>query len=358
MNPRELKRRLDEFQAHVWDHTSDDFQTSFDVVEPISGDDMRLLDEVCDALAAGKKDTEIALIIGMHASVEPESLYTVLRVSGLTRSKPISDLRAGIAASLVKIPGKVINLPNDPAVWAVAGPYVAQRSRTVLTHVASLTSAQRHRAYQAINAAAWPGWIRQQRAKLSGHQPEQRAALMLVNLGIPFEPSEKATNPLCADAQFEHLSFDLVVPNATRPKVVMRSTVQTSNIGVFGQARAAEVVGAVQTLSNLRAANRPELVALVDGVGFTSNPRGLEGVLQHVDEFCQFATLWKFAALAATATRRKIEVALPSGHEREHRAFISGTGSVVTFAVLTDKWMRQHRTAALVPAGEAMIRVL
>jgi hypothetical protein len=358
MNQRELKKRLAEFDTHVWDHTKDAFQSSFDVEDPLTAEDLALLSQLADAVKGGKDDGELADIIATAAAVEPSLLHTVMRLSGLTRSKPISDLRASSASSVVKIPTKAILLPNDPAVWAIAGPYVAERARRALAPVASLRKADRERAFEAMNVAAWPGWVRQKRAKLSGHQPEQRAATLLFNLGIPFEPAEKRTNPLCADAQFQNLSFDLVVPDVSHPKIVMRSTVQTSNIGQFGQSRAAEVVGAVQTLANLRAADRPELVALVDGVGFRSNPKGLEGVLQHVDQFCQFATLWKLASLAAGATKVKIEIALPKGHEKEHKAFIDDQPGGVKFTRLTAAWLAKYPAATYSPAGEAVIRTI
>lgn len=357
MNARELKRRQNEFHAHLWDHTSDDFQTAFDVVEPLVTEDFKVLDTLCALIKDGKDDGDLAKAIGVGAAARAETLYTVLRLSGLTKSKPVTDLKASIAATVVRIPGDAIRFPNNPAVWAVAGPYVAERARRALSPVARLGAVERHAAFEAMNIAVWPHWIRQKRAKLSGHQPEQRAATMLYNLGIGFEPEDKYTNPLCADAQFQNLSFDLVVPNVRKPKLVMRSTVQTSNIGQFGQSRAAEVIGAVQTLSNLRAADRPELVALVDGVGFNSNPKGLEGVLQHVDEFCQFATLWKLAAMAATATKTRIEIALPRGHAKEHKSFIDDQSSAVKFTALKQEWLATHASET-VPAGEAVTRPL
>lgn len=357
MNQRELRKRLAEFHAHIWDHTKDDFQTAFDTEDPLTDEDIAVLDDLCGFIKAGKDDTDLANAIGVCASLHEETLLTVMRLSGLTKSKPVSDLKASVAASVVRIPGEAIRFPKDPAVWAVAGPYIAERARRALAPISSLSRRDRHSAYEALNVAVWPHWVRQKRAKLSGHQPEQRAATMLYNLGIPYEPEEKRTNPLCADAQFQNLSFDLVVPDANQPKLVMRSTVQTSNIGQFGQSRSAEVVGAVQTLANLRAADRPELLALVDGVGFNSNPKGLEGVLQHVDEFCQFATLWKLAALAAGATKTKIEIALPNGHAQEHKAFVDDMPVSIKFTTLNKSWLEQH-TGNTVPAGEGFARPL
>jgi len=51
VNAREPRRRLDEFQTHVWDHTKDDFQAAFDDPDPLSVEDISLLDQLCDLIS-------------------------------------------------------------------------------------------------------------------------------------------------------------------------------------------------------------------------------------------------------------------------------------------------------------------
>lgn len=170
-----------------------------------------------------------------------------------------------------------------------------------------------NRAMEALNQATWPGFIRQERAKRSGHEAEGRVALLLLSARMQFEPAEKADNPLCRDAQIDGLSFDIVVPNVKKPKLLFKATVHTSNIGQYGESKDhLEVDEARRWIDGKYGANdRPVLVALIDGVGFESNRAGLDGVLEKADEFCQFRTIWKILVLASSALERKLTLLLP-----------------------------------------------
>ena len=63
-------------------------------------------------------------------------------------------------------------------------------------------------------------------------------------------------------------------------------------------------------------------MALIDGVGFTSNAAGLKGVLTAADEFCQYRTLWKAAVVCLHRLRRSMQLYLPEGEPDVHRAFL------------------------------------
>jgi hypothetical protein len=149
-------------------------------------------------------------------------------------------------------------------------------------------------------------------------------ATMLSECEIPFEPKEKADNPLCPDEQINGVSFDIVVPDAENPRVCMKATVHTSNIGQFGESKDhLEIDEARRMLdSDFDAKDRPLLLALVDGIGFTSNRAGLDGVLRKADEFCQYGTLWKAAVICASAVKMNIQIELPDAEAKRHDAFL------------------------------------
>ncbi len=121
-------------------------------------------------------------------------------------------------------------------------------------------------AFEALNQATYPGWIRQQWAKLSGHEAEYRLAVLLDECGFPFEPQEKKDNPLCQDATVFNVSFDVVVPNAREPRMCVKATVHTSNIGQFGESKDAlemsEAAGMLDEHFRLRSAPPSLLTAL------------------------------------------------------------------------------------------------
>ena len=198
----------------------------------------------------------------------------------------------------------------------------------------SLTSG-RGQALEALNQATWSGWIRQERAKRQGHEAEYRLAVLFSALDFPFAPKEKAENPLTKDAQVNGISHDLVVPNMDAPLVCVKSTVHTSNIGQYGESKdALEISEASDTLRSNFPQNTPTLVAMIDGIGFRSNRAGLNGVLSNSQEFCQFRTLWKAAAIAASRLGIEITVKLPGEHIESHRAFLERCGQSVNIQPL------------------------
>lgn len=247
----------------------------------------------------------------------------LLQICGLTRNKILSDLRASASAKGLVIPSSYQRIASTTG-WAIAGPYLLTRLRAVFGRVNNATLRMGH-VFEALNQATWPGYIRQQRAKLSGHEAEYRVAILLSSLEIPFVPQEKAENPLCRDAQIGGISFDLVVPSVLNPAIVVKSTVHTANIGQFGESKdhlemseARDWIDATFTGSS-----KPTLLAFVDGVGFRSNRAGLDGVLTKSDEFCQFRSIWKAVVIAAKRLDLPIKVAVPRPTIDEFSDFIS-----------------------------------
>ena len=346
-----LAARRAEFASHLWDHTTDPFQTGFDERRPLSEEELSALRQITAAVGEGKSDEALADVILGLTRYAPEVLLSLMQVCGLTRNKIITDLRASVATAGMRVPATPAGLPRSP-VWRIAGPYLAFRLRKVLEPLTGRTAGPLDDALEALNQATWPGYIRQQRAKMQGHEAEFRLATLLVALDLPFEPLEKADNPLCRDAQLHGVSFDLVVPSVREPRVCLKSTVQTSNIGQFGESKGALEVTEAQDMLARRYAESPALVAMVDGVGFRSNRAGLDGILERADEFCQFATAWKFALVAAASVGLGLEVGLPAGHEQEHASFLERYLQSVRVVPLADDTRAQ---AGAVGAGEAIV---
>lgn len=353
-----VRVRRHEYDLHVWDHTQDVFQASFDLRRPFSELELEVLDSLASGIGSGMDDVELARALKKVLASDPEPLFAVMQAAGLTRNKIITDMKASSAARGLRVPGKPIDLLRVPGTWEVAGPYLAFRVRKVLEPVATLPSKARRLIFEAINQATFPGWIRQERAKRQGHEAEARIATMLAKLGIPFVPEEKADNPMCRDAQINGISYDLVVPDLSNPVMVLKSTVQTANIGQFGESKAdLEVSQAITSLDDAFGGKRPLLLAMIDGVGFRSNVAGLHGVLANADEFCQFETLWKAAVIAAHGVGEVVTVALPKGHAAEHHEFLGKFAGAVKLVDLSDRF-RAADPASLVDAGEALLRIV
>jgi hypothetical protein len=311
-----LAMRRQEFDAHLWNHSTDAFQMAFDDRRALADDEVEALEPVLAILREGGLDGQVARALQRALSIDPRLVYIIMQLVGLTRNKILNDLKAATVASEVKVPSSPENLHRRPAVWELAGPYLARRLRTVLGPIASLGTSNYPAAIEALNQATWPGWIRQERAKRQGHEAEGRLATLLASLDIPFQPEAKADNPLCPDVIVQQVSFDLVVPSAAEMRLCLKSTVQTSNIGQFGESKGAlEVVEAIHMLREHYGHDRPQLLAMVDGIGFRSNRAGLDGILTGADEFCQFATIWKAAVIAADAVGARVALDLPDAEE-------------------------------------------
>ena len=342
-----------EFERHLWDHAADAFQAQFDERRQLTADEGIYLASVYKA--AINPDEADALKALRKAILAREGGFAlVLQLCGLTRNKILVDLKASaeVRKKGVKLPSAFNKLTN-PEPWKVAGPYVLARLRTVLGQVAQRDNAI-EAVFEALNQATWPGYIRQERAKRSGHEAEYRIATLLASLEIPFEPFEKADNPLCRDVQIDGISFDIVIPSGVDPGIVIKSTVHTANIGQYGESKDhLEITEARAWIDNRYGKGAPPtLLAFIDGVGFHSNRAGLEGVLKNSDEFCQFKTIWKVAMIASSKLSLPVEVALSSD-------------TIIEFADFIKRWDLSSRIIDIsnvksvvgwIEAGDALIR--
>lgn len=347
--PDELEPLVDEFKNHVWNHMEDPFQVGFDQRRALSDEELAVLIRAVRAVRDSKSEGDLVRGLESLLRDDPEAIYPLMQLLGLTRNKIITDLRGALATNQeAKVPGKAHSLVERPEVWKAAGPYLAKRIRVVLAHLVAIEDeGALVGALEAMNQATWPGWVRQERAKRQGGEAEGRLAILLASLGIPFEPEEKKDNPLCPDATIDGVSFDIVVPTVEDPGMCVKATVHTANIGQYGESKDALEVAEARQVLNQRSPT-PQLVALIDGVGFFSNTAGLHGVLGGADEFCQFATLWKGAVVAAHASGRKVALVLPDPDR--HQGFLDRYSDSVELLERIDddpNWQ---------DAGEAMIR--
>ena len=347
-NDETLQQRRDEFEEHIWNHAEDPFQVAFDHCPQLSHFEHATLRGVLEQLAVDATDEQIAHVIRDQMNKDPNSVFILMRLVGLTRNKIIQDLKAATAGSGLRIPSSADKLNRKAAIWQIAGPYLARRLRTVLLPLVQGDRGSQAQAFEAMSQATWPGWIRQERAKRQGHEAEHRLASVFYDLDIPFEPKEKVSNPLCRDAQIEAVSFDLVSPGVARPLLCFKATVHTANIGQYGESKdALEMEEASKTLGTLDP--QPTLMALIDGVGFRSNRAGLDGVLQVADEFCQFSTLWKAVVVYASRTDRRVTLYLPD--PASHVTFLSRYSEAVLLQ------SNPCRTQASVNVGEAVLQL-
>jgi len=238
-----------------------------------------------------------------------DRLVILLQLVGLTRNKIIQDIKAHARNEKLKVstssPEALFNTRTGAN---LASQYLANQLIRVFGHTKGRCNSE---LLEALNQATWLGYIRQERAKRSGHEAEYRLACILNDLGLPFAPKEKADNPLCRDAQVDGVSYDIVSPSVANPLMRVKATVHTSNIGQYGESKdALEMREAVESI-NKSGSSDITLLAFIDGVGFESNSAGLDGVLTDSDEFCQFRTMWKAAAIAAVKSNRRVRVALP-----------------------------------------------
>ena len=335
------KRR--EFDTHVWNHSADAFQQAFDFKESLTPRELNLLENLIQALGIGEK--EFSKVLTSEIKREPFLILPILQVVGLTRSKILTDLKAmGLS-----VPSKPEGLINKSDAWGVSVEYLSVRLTKVLKPLFSLDKKSRIVSLEALNQATWPGWIRQERAKRQGHEAEGRIAQLFFNLGLMFEPKEKATNPLCKDIQLDSVSFDLISPSEKKVGLCIKSTVQTSNIGQFGESKGAlEIIEAREMLERNYKNRKVILMAMVDGIGFQTNTAGLHGILENATEFCQFKTIWKAGVVAAYAQNLKVELNIPDIHE--HEEFLGRYSSAISLT-------KEDSLEVMLEAGEGFIRL-
>lgn len=341
-----VKKRRIEFEKHIWNHADDAFQQSFDLKAPLSDEHLKNLGLILEAISEGNDDSSISDLIAAQLGQDPDFLYPLLQVAGLTRNKPKSDLTAPLAAEGIKVPTKIELFVKRPQVWALAGPYLVKRLKTVLSSLVGVPDEVLAGVFEAMSQATWPGYVRQERAKKSGGYAEQRIAIMLRQLRLPFQPEQKALDGLTSDAHFAGESFDLVIPNERAPRICIICMAHSSNIGQYGESKADDARRAMEALA--ATADPPMLLVFADGVGFYSNSAGLDTILGHADEFFQFETLWKCAVVAAYTLGIELEIVLPD--ESEHQAFLNTYSAAVRLADSADD------SPGWVEAGEALVR--
>jgi hypothetical protein len=350
----DLKRRLAEFSANIWNHAEDDFQKTFDMPSPLEASEINAFTELL--LAASQVRVGKALGKNLDEKMRqlldknPEFVNRLVQMLGLTRNKVLQDIKGHAGSTGIKAKTSTLNAAiSDPETWQRVANYF--RPRIISLDAALGEKIPLQGVLSAINLVTWPGYIRQERAKRMGHEAERRSAEILHALGIPFEPQSKRLNPLSPDVQINGISFDLVVPSVTAAQVVIKSTVHTANIGQYGESKDnLEIKQALQSLTKAYGKRRPVLVAGIDGVGFYSNRAGLQGVLTTADEFFQFKTIWKLVAIAANRVGGSFIFALPDIALASHKDFIQRyTSAAVTFTRLRDAG------AAWIDAGEAKI---
>ncbi len=335
--------RRKEFDAHVWNHSDDAFQAAFDERRHLHREEKAFLDVLVKALATSSDEFARKLTSGIQKN--PEFILPLLQLCGLTRSKIVTDLTA---MGHPRISGPETLVAREK-MWPDATKYLEISLKRVMLPIVHLEDELRHAIYDSLNQATWPGYVRQERAKKQGHEAEGRMARLLDALNLSFAPLEKATNPLCRDIQIHGVSFDLISPNPDSPRLFIKSTVHTSNIGQYGESKdALEIEEASQMLKTKFKNKKPVLLAMVDGVGMQTNTAGLHGVLGTADEFCQFKTIWKVAVLAAEAQDRQVQIYLPD--KDVHTGFLSRHSSGAQL-------LTKMPNSPLVEAGEAYIKL-
>ncbi len=323
-----LDERRVEFKQFVWNHAIDEFQVKYDECPPLPRPLIHWLRGLITPKNLGDA-TAMAAAIRAAVEAKPEYLLRLLQILGLTRNKIITDLKPTIRSENLKVavskPGAIFRSDEGAK---LASDYLAPKVMAVFQGFSDTPSTD---CLRALNQATWPGYIRQQRAKESGHEAERRVAFLLFECGLPFEPEEKLDNPKCGDALIDGISYDIICPKADLALMRVKSTVHTSNIGQYGESKDdLEIREARQSIDADPDRERITLVAMIDGVGFESNTAGLNGVLRTADEFCQFRTIWKIAVIAAAKAGRPVTVALPESQMAQFVDFCGRHGAKLT----------------------------
>jgi hypothetical protein len=345
-------QKINEFNNNVWNHSEDAFQLSFDDRRSLSESELTFLNKIYLMISENEPEEKIlSFLRSSFLNDDFKSLELLLQIIGMTRTKIVSDLKGivGADSSEYKL-SKYTTVVRDAKTWNLAGPYLLKKVKKVF--LANIKIDPMNRIYEALNQATWPGYIRQERAKRSGHEAESRMALLLADLKISFVPFEKADNPLCPDIQINNISFDIVIPNIDNPKICVKSTVHTSNIGQYGESKDHLEVDEARRMvdEHYSEKERPIIFAFIDGVGLQTNRAGLEGVLEKSDEFCQFKTIWKLIIAALYYTNKKCELFLDHDSINNHKEFLEKYKTCFT--------LKDEIDPSSIEAGEAKIFLL
>lgn len=347
IDPSDRRREFNDF---VWNHAADAFQAKFDKCAALTGSETAVLTHLLtdeNLNDANRLSGAIRAAVTADRSV----VRRLLQIVGLTRNKIIQDIKA-----YVRVNGEEVSLSSPEAIFNsdiganLGSGYLAQQIIRVFSHAKGQVTPG---MLEALNQATWPGYIRQERAKRMGHEAEYRLACLLRDCGLAFAPGEKAENPLCSDIIIDGMSYDLVSPSATDPKLRIVATVHTANIGQYGESKDdLEIRKAITAMETAGDRGDVTLMAFIDGVGFESNTAGLTGVLANADEFCQFRTIWKAAVIAASKIGKGSRVAIPAKHHGRFKAFCDRYG-----ASLVDRDTLGDAPTGWVEAGDGFIRV-
>lgn len=345
-----LSDRIAEFGDFIWNHASDAFQAKFDQCAKLEAEEIKQIRAV---LASRNLSDTQRLADAVRESVRQDRHFVnrLLQITGLTRNKIVQDVKAYVRHERLRVStSSAATLFNTDLGAELGSRYLAEQLHRVFGHLdVKITPG----LLEAINQATWPGYIRQERAKRMGHEAEYRLACLFSDCGIPFQPEEKAENPLCRDVVIGGMSYDLVSPSATNALLRIVSTVHTANIGQYGESKDdLEIKKAVNAIKKAGGRERVTLLAFIDGVGFESNRAGLSGVLSNADEFCQFRTIWKAAVIAASKINKSAEVSLKAEHRSRFAGFCSKYNAVVA-----ERAAIRPGVGGWIEAGEAMVRI-
>lgn len=320
-----VEQRRAEFFSSVWNHSEDEFQATFDERRNLNAVELKFIQEIIAKFNNNESDAQIAnwLRTPLSNTKDCKKIEILLQICGITRNKILQDIKASAGEKRRNLRlSNHLTLASHTETWDFAGLYLVRKLRRVLHHPG--VNNPLDKMLQSLNQATWPGYIRQERAKRSGHEAEYRIATLLLRLGIPFEPEEKSDNPLCRDAMWNGVSFDIIIPNTLQPKICIKSTVHTSNIGQYGESKDhLEVDEARRMINKLSSDSQPTLVGFIDGIGFESNSAGLNGILEKVDEFCQFSTIWKLGVISAKRTSKQARLYLKTSERTKHSEFLN-----------------------------------
>lgn len=163
-----------------------------------------------------------------------------------------------------------------------------------------------------IENVIMPHDLQMEEAKRRGHGAEAVIASLLDNFGeVEVLPEDKAANPMSSDVRLaeddysisdkkasETDSYDLLIRDEDEDIHVLGvlGLVHSSDPGEYGvgkTGRTEEYQSRIEEYNENHDADM-ELWALVDGCGFGDNKGTLRAVLNHVDEFVQMNTAYKF----------------------------------------------------------------